>query len=72
MAIMHVPLVELLCQTVMGHIQALEYMPSGMCGLLRPCPIVPGTKCHHFRRQHAYLLPKAPKHVDWMPGLVLG
>jgi hypothetical protein len=34
MAIMHVPLVELLCQAVMGHIQALEYMPSGMCGLL--------------------------------------
>jgi hypothetical protein len=32
MAIMRVPLVQLLCQTVMGWIPALEYLLSSMCG----------------------------------------
>jgi hypothetical protein len=32
MAIMRVPLVELLCQAVMGWIPALEYLPPGACG----------------------------------------
>jgi hypothetical protein len=32
MAIMCAPLVELLCQTVMGWIPALEYLLPGMCG----------------------------------------
>jgi hypothetical protein len=32
MAIMRVPLVELLCQVVMGWISGLEYLPLGACG----------------------------------------
>jgi hypothetical protein len=32
MAIMRVPLVELLCQVVMGWISGLEYVPLGACG----------------------------------------
>jgi hypothetical protein len=45
---MRVSLVELLCQTVMGQIPALEYMVSGARGLLRPRPIVPSLKCCRF------------------------
>jgi hypothetical protein len=32
MAIICVPLIELLCQTVMGSIPALEYLRLGACG----------------------------------------
>jgi hypothetical protein len=32
MAIMHVPLVELLCQTAMERIPTLEYLPPGARG----------------------------------------
>jgi hypothetical protein len=48
MAIMHVPLVESVCQTVMGRIPVHEYMLSSACGLLWPRPIVTGTKCDLF------------------------
>jgi hypothetical protein len=44
MAFVHVPLVVLLIQTVMGQIPALEFMVSGARGLLQPCPILPGHK----------------------------
>jgi hypothetical protein len=44
MVIMHVSLIELLCQLVMGWIRALEYMLSDACGLLWPCPIASGNK----------------------------
>jgi hypothetical protein len=43
MAFMHVSLVELLCQAVMGWVLVLEYMLSGVRGLLRPRPIVPSA-----------------------------
>jgi hypothetical protein len=43
MGLIHLYLVELLCQTAMGWILGLEYMLSGTRGLLWPCPIVPGT-----------------------------
>jgi hypothetical protein len=36
MEFMHVSLVELLHQAMMGHIPALEHMMSGGSGLLRP------------------------------------
>jgi hypothetical protein len=49
MAIIHVPLVELLCQMVMGQNPALKYVLSGMCGQLWPCPIMPGNKSHVSR-----------------------
>jgi hypothetical protein len=44
MAFMHVPLVVLLIQTVMGQIPTLEFMVSGARGLLQLCPILPGHK----------------------------
>jgi hypothetical protein len=44
MEIMHVSLVELLCQTVMGWIPALEYMLSGAHGFLWPRLIKSGNK----------------------------
>jgi hypothetical protein len=31
-AIMHVPVVELLCQATMGRIPILKYLLSGVCG----------------------------------------
>jgi hypothetical protein len=50
MAIMRVSMVELLCQTVMGWILALEYLLSGMRGRLWPRPVILGIKCHRFPR----------------------
>jgi hypothetical protein len=43
MAFMRVSLVELLYQAAMGWIPTLEYMMSGMRGLLRPRSIMPGA-----------------------------
>jgi hypothetical protein len=43
MMIMHVPLVELLCQAVMGWISALKYLlpgARGACGHLMSCQAV--------------------------------
>jgi hypothetical protein len=42
---MHVSLVELPFQIVMGQILALECMLSGARGLLQPCPISSGSDC---------------------------
>jgi hypothetical protein len=54
MVIMCVLLVESLCQTIMGWILALEYVLSGMCGLLQPHPIMTSTKRCRF-----------PRHLCW-------
>jgi hypothetical protein len=50
MAIMHVPLVESLCQTAMVWVPEHEFMLSSVRGLQRPCPIVMRTECYHFPR----------------------
>jgi hypothetical protein len=50
MAFMHQPLVEPLWEAVMERIPALEYVISGVRGLLRPCPVMPGAKCRCFSR----------------------
>jgi hypothetical protein len=63
MQIMRVSLVQLVCQTMMGWILALEYTLSGTCGLLWPCLVEQGNKCRHFLR---------PRRGDWMPGPILG
>jgi hypothetical protein len=60
MVFMRVPLVELLWQATMGWIPALEYMMSGARGILRPRPIMPGAKCHHFSR------PQNQWSVSWL------
>jgi hypothetical protein len=44
LVIMLVPLVELLYQTAMGWIPALEYMLLGTRGLLWPHPVTLGNK----------------------------
>jgi hypothetical protein len=48
--IMHVPVVQRLCQTVIGWIPVLKCLLSSACGCLCPCPIVPGIKCCKFLR----------------------
>jgi hypothetical protein len=48
--IMHVPMVELLCQVSMGQIPVLECLLSSVHGCLSPCLVVPGIKCHGFSR----------------------
>jgi hypothetical protein len=50
MAIMRVPLVESLCQTVMGWIPALNCMLSGTREFLWPCLVTSGNKCRRFPR----------------------
>jgi hypothetical protein len=37
MVIMRIPVVELLCQMVMGWLPVLKYLLSGACGCLVPC-----------------------------------
>jgi hypothetical protein len=67
MVIMRVPLVDSLCQAVIGRIPAPEYMLSGACGLLWPHPVTIGTKCHSFLRSgagSAYSLSRALRRVD--------
>jgi hypothetical protein len=49
-SIMRVPMVELLCQELMGYISVLKYLLSGVCGCLWPCPIVPSINCRYFLR----------------------
>jgi hypothetical protein len=44
MVYMLVSLVEPSLQTVMGRVPALEYMLSGVCGLLQLCPILSGNE----------------------------
>jgi hypothetical protein len=50
MALLCVPQAKLLCQAAMDRIPALEYMLSGMRGLLLPHLDVLGAKRHHFWR----------------------
>jgi hypothetical protein len=50
MAIMRVPVEELLYQAPTGWISVLKYLLSGACGCLWPCPIVPSIKCRCFPR----------------------
>jgi hypothetical protein len=44
MEFIRVSLVEPLRQAMMGWTLALEYMLSGVCGLMRLCPIMLGTE----------------------------
>jgi hypothetical protein len=57
MTFMRVSLVEPLRQAAMGRISVLEYMLLGARGLLRPRPIVPGTKCYRFPRPLMLVMP---------------
>jgi hypothetical protein len=57
MMFMRVSLVEPLRQASMGWIPAVEYMLSGVHGLLWPCPVVPGAKCHRFLRPLVLVMP---------------
>jgi hypothetical protein len=50
MSIIHVPLLELLCQTMMGLIPALERLLPDTRGRLWPRLIVLGIKCRCFPR----------------------
>jgi hypothetical protein len=50
MTLMCVSLFELLRQMAMGWVTTLEYTLLGVCGLLRPRPIVPGAQGHRFLR----------------------
>jgi hypothetical protein len=50
MAIIHVPMVELLCHTVMGRLPVLKYLLSGAHECLLPRLVVPGIKCCCFSR----------------------
>jgi hypothetical protein len=50
MAIMHTPMVESLCQTVMGRSPVLKYLLSGGRGCPWPPLIVLGIKYHRFPR----------------------
>jgi hypothetical protein len=50
MTFLLVSLVEPLRQAAMGWIPTLEYMLSGVYGLLRPSLVMPGSKCHRFLR----------------------
>jgi hypothetical protein len=52
MAIMCVPVEELLCQVVMGWILVLECLFKGACGRLQLCPVKPGIKWRYFSRTH--------------------
>jgi hypothetical protein len=54
MAPLRVSSVELLCQAVMGWIPAVEYMMSGVHGLLWPCPILLGNKCYRILRPYCW------------------
>jgi hypothetical protein len=48
--IIHVPVVELLCQTTMGRLLVHKYLLSGTCGCLLPCHIMTSIKCCLFLR----------------------
>jgi hypothetical protein len=48
MVIMRVPLVESLCQMMMGRIPSLEYVLSGVYRFLCPRLVASGNKCRCF------------------------
>jgi hypothetical protein len=50
MVIMHVPMVELLCQAMKGRIPIIKYLISGPRGRLWPHLVVPCIKCYRFLR----------------------
>jgi hypothetical protein len=63
-AIMHVPVVELLCQATTGRIPILKYLLSGVCGRMWPYHVMPGIRYHCFpRNQLQWCLPgtKSPR-----------
>jgi hypothetical protein len=63
MAIMCVPMVDWLCQTVTGLILALEHLLLGRRENLWARPIMVGIKCHRSQgpsADRAYLVLKAP------------
>jgi hypothetical protein len=69
MVIMHVPMVELLCQVVTRRILVLKYLLSGTRGCLWPCPIAPCIKCHHFMRsQLRWSIPGTETSWVWWSG----
>jgi hypothetical protein len=49
MVIMHVPLIQSLCQAVMGWIPTRVPIARHAWGMW-PCPVTPGSKCNHFPR----------------------
>jgi hypothetical protein len=70
MTIMRVRVIELLCQMTMRQIPVLKYLPSGACGRLWSCPVVPDIKCCCFPR--SWLQWCLPGTVSpWDPGRVL-
>jgi hypothetical protein len=69
MAIMRVPVVELLCQAAMGNISILKYLLSDVHGCLWPCPIMPIIKyCRFPRTRVLWCLPVLGK----PPGMTAG
>jgi hypothetical protein len=63
MVFMSVPLVELLCQTVLVQISALKCRLSSAHGILRPRPISLSNKCYRSRSPgagSAYPVEEAP------------
>jgi hypothetical protein len=69
MAIMHILMVEWLCQETMGCVPVLKYLLSGARGHLWSCPIVSDIKCHRFLRFWLWwclLGIESPR--AWLPG----
>jgi hypothetical protein len=54
MSTMHVPLVELLCHMVMGHILAFECLLPGARGCLRLRPAMPGIEIGYLLWARSY------------------
>jgi hypothetical protein len=48
MVIMHVPMIELLCQALMEQILVFKCLLLGVHRSLRPCLVMPGIKCHRI------------------------
>jgi hypothetical protein len=69
------PMVERLCQTVMGCIPSLKCLLSGVHGCLRPCPIMPAIQCCWLswtRPQQLFPMLRAPGYDYFEPEYVLG
>jgi hypothetical protein len=69
MVIMHVLVVELLCQTAMGQISVFKYLKSGVRRCLWPCLVLPNIKCHRFPRSRlSWCFPGTECPRAWMSG----
>jgi hypothetical protein len=69
MAIMRVPVEELLHQVAMGRILVLKYLQSGVHGHLWPCPVIPGIKYLCFLRTRLHWrLPGTESPRSWLLG----